>query len=62
MIKPPLYRFHGKARSKWLNIAHDQNATTAATVDFVKSINATFFSIRDTANNGSKCALGIFTC
>lgn len=62
MVKPPLYRFHRKARQKWLSIVHDQNATTAATVDFKKSINTTFFSIRDTANNGSKCVLGIFMC
>ena len=61
MIKPPLCGFHRKARQKWLSIAHKHNAT-AATVDFVKSINTTFFSIRDTANNGSVCALGIFMC
>lgn len=62
MIKLPLYRFYRKARQKLLSIAHNQNAATAATADFVKSINTTFFSVRDTANNRSKCVLAMFTC
>lgn len=47
---------------KWLSTVHNQNGTTAATVDFLKSISTTFFSMRDTANNGSRCVLRIFTC
>lgn len=45
-----------------MSTANDQIATPAATVDFVKSINTTFFSVRATANNGSKCVLRIFMC